>query len=137
MSSQSVTTTASPGRVLNIVLWSLQILLAAFFIFAGTPKVLGDPTATEMFRMIGFGDWFQYFTGAVEIAGGIGLLIPRLSGLAAGGLAITMIGATVTNIFLIDMPSSAPMTVLLAAVLGFMAWGRRGKTSALINRFTR
>ncbi|MEU4345460.1 DoxX family protein [Nocardia sp. NPDC023852] len=30
----------------------------------------------RIFNDIGFGDWFRYFTGVVEIAGGIGLLVP-------------------------------------------------------------
>jgi DoxX-like family len=33
----------------------------------------------KMFRQIGFGDWFRYAAGVVEIAGGVSVLIPRLA----------------------------------------------------------
>lgn len=139
MTSHSITgnetaTTARPGRALNITLWTLQIALAAFFVFAGTPKVLGDPVAAEMFAKLGIGDWLQYFTGAVEVAGGIGLLIPRLSSLAAGGLSITMVLASVANLTALGMLEAAPMTLVLAAIFGAIAWGRRAQTVRLLHQ---
>ncbi len=69
------------------VLWGAQILLAAFLLIAsGLPKLVGQADAVETFTQIGWGQWFRYVTGIVEVAGAIGLLIPRLAGLAATGL---------------------------------------------------
>jgi uncharacterized membrane protein YphA (DoxX/SURF4 family) len=125
--------TTTRGRAATIALWTLQILFAAFFAFAAIPKLLGDPTAVESFETIGFGQWFRYLTGAVELAGAIGLLIPRLSGLAALGLAGVMVGATLTNLFLVpDMAVAAIATVALGAVFVLMAWARRAETRELI-----
>jgi putative oxidoreductase len=126
--------TAPPrGRAINITLWVLQVLLAAFFVFAAAPKLLGEPTAVAAFQAIGFGEWFRYLTGACELGGAIGLLIPRLSGVAALGLVGVMVGATLTNLFL--LPGAAPLaivTVLLGAVFGWIAWGRWPRTAALL-----
>jgi uncharacterized membrane protein len=47
-----------------------------------------------MFATIGIGQWFRYVVGALELAGAVGVLIPRLSGLAALGLIGLMAGAT-------------------------------------------
>lgn len=129
----STTNPATPGRGLNITLWVLQGLLAAFFVFGSLPKLFADPTAVEMFGKIGFGDWFMYFTGAVELAGAIGLVIPLLSSLAASGLAIVMLCATVANLTALDMAMSAPVTIVLAVLFGFVSWGRRDQNRRLVS----
>jgi uncharacterized membrane protein YphA (DoxX/SURF4 family) len=129
---------AQRGRALNITLWVAQVLLAALFVFSAAGKLLGDPTAVASFQTIGFGQWFRYFTGVVELAGGIGLLIPRLSGLAALGLVGVMIGATLTNLFL--LPGMAPvaiLTVVLGVVIALVAWGRWPQTKALADTLKR
>lgn len=126
------TVSAGPGRALNITLWVLQGLLAAFFAFASAaPKLLGQSDTVEGFEVLGAGDWFRYFIGAVELAGAIGLVIPRLSGLAAIGLSVVMIGAAYTNAFIVDgyWPVSTPLILLVFVV--FIAWGRRDQTRRL------
>lgn len=122
-----MTTTIRPAipRAFNIVLWVVQVLLAAFFVSVATSKILGDPAAVQMFDTIGFGQWFRYFTGSVELLGAIGLLIPRLAGLAAAGLACVMIGAALTEIFAIGTPASAIMPIVLFVVLATVTWMRR------------
>src|SRR3954469_12424046 len=107
-------------RALRTALWVIQVLLAAFFVFAATAKLSGQKDAVETFTKLGLGQWFRYLTGACELAGGLGLLIPRLSGLAALGLVGVMIGATITNLVVLA-PAVAPMTVLLGAVFALIA----------------
>jgi len=128
--------TAKPGRVLNIALWTLQGFLAVFFVAASaTPKLLGLYGTVEDFALLGAGDWFRIFVGAVELAGGIGLVVPRLSGLAATGLGLLMVGAAYTNAFIMDghWPVATPLILLPFFVL--IAWGRRGETVRLFDRF--
>lgn len=126
------------GRAVNITLWVAQVLLAVFFIVASAPKLLGEPTTVASFNTIGLGQWFRYLTGVCELAGGIGLLIPRLSGLAALGLVGLMVGATLTNLFLLPgMAPAAIVTVLLGVVFGLIAWGRWPQTKALAGMFRR
>ena len=87
---------------MNIALWIIQVLLAALFIFAGVTKFVMpvDLMALET----GLPGWFFWFLGAVEILGGLGLVLPGLfrirtglTPLAAVGLFIIMIGATVLS----------------------------------------
>ncbi|WP_249123870.1 DoxX family protein [Saccharopolyspora erythraea] len=125
------TTPARPGRALNVTLWVLQALLAAFFVFASLPKLLGDPATVASYDLIGFGQWFRYLTGALELAGAIGLLIPRLSPLAALGLAIVMLCATVANLTVLAMPSAAVTTVVLMLLFAFVAWSRKYQLTGL------
>jgi hypothetical protein len=140
MTASEIATVPAAKRVsaINVTLWTAQILLAACFAFVATPKLLGDPTAVAAFKSIGFGQWFRYLTGSCELAGAVGLVIPRLSGLAAIGLVGLMVGATLTNLFL--MPGMAPVavvTVLLGVVFGLIARARWPQTKALIIAFKR
>ena len=123
------------SRGVNIALWVLQILLALQFALAGLAKVGGDPAMVEMFTTIGIGQWFRYAVGALEIVGAVGVLVPRLSGLAALGLVCLMAGATLTNLFVLD--ASPLLTVGLLAVSALVAWGRWPRTRSLIAGFGR
>ena len=125
-----LTTTANdgPGRGLHITLWVLQILLGVFMIAAsGAPKLFALEAAAEGFDLIGWGDWFMYLVGALEVAGGVGLLIPRVSGLAAIGLSLLMVGAAIFNAVLLDFPVVTPLILLV--FFAFVAWGRRYQTT--------
>ena len=140
MTATSVTSpsSTSPSKTMNRVLWGLQIVLGLFFIIgSGLPKLFGQETAVENFNDIGFGDWFRYFTGTVELAGGIGLLVPRLSGLAAAGLSITTVLAAATQAFLLDAPALAPFPLVLAVLFGWMAYQRRDTIVAAREMLTR
>ncbi|WP_067829787.1 DoxX family protein [Nocardia inohanensis] len=117
---------ATPGKTRNRVLWTLQIVLGLFFIIAsGLPKLVGQADAVHAFETIGWGDWFRYFTGVVEVSGGIGLLVPRLTGPAAAGLSITTVLAAATQIFLLDAPALAPFPLILAVIFAWIAYERR------------
>jgi putative oxidoreductase len=123
------TAPASPARKLNVTLWVVQGLLAAFFLFAAAgPKLLGEATAVRTFDDIGVGQWFRYVVGVLELAGAIGLVIPRLARSAALGLAAVMLGAIITNLFVIDGGLLTLTPVILLALLGFVVWGRQSQT---------
>src|SRR5918994_6092813 len=118
----------SRRHAVNIfALWVLQALLAIMFAMAGFAKVGGDAAMVEMFATIGIGQWFRYVVGALEIAGAVGMLVPRLSGLAALGLACLMAGATLTNLFILGASPLLPLVLLLASVL--VARGRRARAA--------
>jgi putative oxidoreductase len=115
----------------NRILLGLQFLLAALFLFFGIRKLLGDEVAVQTFSEIGAGQWLRYFVGTLEVAGAIGLLIPRPSGVAAIGLAGVMAGAVATEVFLIpDGDPGTPLVLLVMAAT--VAWFRRDRTIALL-----
>ena len=86
------------SRVKSVVSWVVQILLAAFYVLAASGKLMSRPQVIEMFRHWGFPDKFYLVVGTLELLGAIGLLIPRLSGYAASGLIVLMIGAALTHL---------------------------------------
>lgn len=113
---------------MNIALWIIQALLAALFLFAGGMKLITP--IEEMTKQIAMPGWFLRFIGVAEVLGAIGLILPwllriypNLTPLAAAGLVIIMIGATVLTVIIGDFP-----TALLPFVTGmlcvFVAYGR-------------
>lgn len=129
--------TTSRGRAASIGLWTVQIALAALFAFAGLNKLAGlQPEVVEQFARIGLGDWFRYLTGTLELAGGLGLLIPRLAGLAAIGLAGVMAGAVVAHVVVLPPVALAVIPATLAAILLLIARARSAPTRALLSRLT-
>lgn len=122
-----------PSRRMNVTLWVVQALTAAFFLVSAVPKLIAHPSATAVFDKIGFGDWFMYLVGSLELAGAIALLVPLLAGLAGLAFIGLMVGAFITQITVMDGKNAAT-PVIVAVVVGFIAWGRRGRTTELLSR---
>lgn len=121
----------SNHRTGRAVLWILQGLLAALFLYAGGFKLL-LPTA-DLARMASMNGPFLKFIGVCEVLGALGLVLPGLlrirtglTPLAAAGLVIIMAGATVLTVATQGAaPAIFPFVVgLLAAVV---AVGRAGR----------
>jgi putative oxidoreductase len=129
----AVTGTSTPARVGAVALWILQIALALLFVVNfGPGKVMGSEQAVRTFADIGAGQWLRYLTGTLEIVFGLGLLIPRLGGLAALGLTGVMAGAVLTEVVLLDADVLVPLILLIGVAA--VAWFRRADTLALIRR---
>jgi len=113
---------------MNIALWILQVLLALVFLWAGGMK-LALPVE-EMTKQMPLPSLFLRFIAVCEVLGGFGLILPGLTRirpgltpLAALGLMIIMIGATVVTLMAGDIVLTLiPLAVGLLA--GFVAYGR-------------
>jgi|SRR5262245_36066669 len=115
-------------RIKNSVLWIVQVLLALLFLWAGGMKLV---LPIEMLKgPIALPEWFLRFIGVAEVLGAIGLILPwllrirpALTPLAAIGLVIIMIGATVITII-----GGAVALALIPLVVGLLsasvAYGR-------------
>lgn len=128
----ALTAPAQPRRpALNVTLWVVQVVMALFFVFAAAlPKLYGQQLAVEMFNEMGPGTWFRYLVGVLELAGGIGLLIPRLTCAAALGLIGVMVGAVYTNVVVLQTGVMALTPGILIVVFAFVVWGRRPQRSS-------
>jgi uncharacterized membrane protein YphA (DoxX/SURF4 family) len=106
-------------------LWSLQVLLALLFLFAGSMKLLTPIEVMRAQMSLPLPDWFVYFTGIAECAGALGLILPGLlrikrglTPFAACGLVLIMMGATVLTILSGDvLPALFPLVVGLLCAL--------------------
>ena len=112
---------ASPTQ--RRIVWGVRILLALAFGVAGVSKLAGVPQMVQVFDAIGFGQWFRYLTGAVEVVGAALLLMSATGFLGGLLLTATMVGAVATHLVLIG-GSPAPATVL-GLLSAFVAWRQR------------
>jgi uncharacterized membrane protein YphA (DoxX/SURF4 family) len=124
---------------MTYVLWIVQGLLAVIFLFAGGTKlVLPLAALTEQMPLPGL---FVRFIGVAEVLGAIGLVLPGLlrirpglTPLAAAGLVIIMIGATVLTLAGGEV-ALALIPLVVGLLLAFVAYGHwrltpdRGPTS--------
>ena len=72
----------------------LRVAVTIVFLFAAVSK-LRNP---HVFAHWGYSDTFAIFIGIAELCGALGLWIPKVARLAAGGLAIIMVGAIYTHL---------------------------------------
>src|SRR5712671_8027028 len=116
-------TSVRRGRSGVIALWVVQIALAGMFLQAGGSKLLGAPAMVALFNVIGIGQWFRYVTGLIEVGSAVALLVPAVAVFGALALVPTMIGAILTQLFIVG-DSAVPPAVLLVGV-AVVIWARR------------
>jgi uncharacterized membrane protein YphA (DoxX/SURF4 family) len=113
----------------NAALWVFQGLLAALFLFAGGMKLVMP--IDQMTDPVALPGAFLRFLGVAEVLGAVGLILPGLlrirpvlTPLAAAGLVIIMIGATVISASAMGVASAiVPLvTGVLAALVGYGRW---------------
>jgi putative oxidoreductase len=101
----------------TIALWVLRIVLGLAFLAAGASKLTGAPAMVAMFAKIGFGQWFRILTGLLEVAGAIGLFVPRFAVYAASMLGVVMVGAIGFHLTILGGNPAPPIVLLLLATL--------------------
>jgi uncharacterized membrane protein YphA (DoxX/SURF4 family) len=103
-------------------LWGIRIGVAAVFALTGAEKFASyAPYWSGVFNAIGFGEWFRYFTGGVEILGGLLFLVPRATTAGAAILVATMLGAVGVQFVVFHRPADAliPGAYLVGVILAF------------------
>jgi len=117
------------GRKIEALLWTIQTVLALLFAFAGVMKLA--IMSTEMLAQSGMDGTFLKFIGLCETLGALGLILPGafrirqgLTGVAAAGLVVIMIGAT--SITAADQGVTAAVfpfvTGCLSALVAWFRW---------------
>ena len=114
---------------MNILLWVLQVLLAAAFFVHGW-LFLTPPAAMVEQMNASLPRWFQLFIGVAEVLAAVGLTLPGatriqpwLVSCAAAGVMVVMVCATVFHLMRGEV-SSAATTVVLLVVASFVAYMR-------------
>jgi hypothetical protein len=118
---------------MTYALWTVQGLLTLVFLFAGGTKLvlpldvlmaMGSPNQIQL------PGWFVRFIGVAEVLGAVGLILPGLlrirpglTPLAAAGLVIIMIGATVLTL-VSDGVAPALIPLVVGLLSAFVAYGR-------------
>lgn len=118
---------------MNVLLWTLQITLAAVFTASGLAKISMPRDrliATGQTGIAPFPMPVVRGTAFCELLGAIGIVAPRLLGVgeflipaAAGGLAIVMVGAMASHAHLRE-PRSVVVNVVIFIAAVTVAIGR-------------
>ena len=118
-------------RTLSVVLWIIQGLLALLYLFAGATKFIMPMEEMLKQMPIQMSANFLRFIGVCELAGALGLVLPGLlkirpglTPLAAAGIFIIMMGATVITVMSGQVPQAVTPVVagLLAGFVAFARW---------------
>jgi uncharacterized membrane protein YphA (DoxX/SURF4 family) len=119
---------------MNVVLWVLQALLAIAFVWSGVPKV-----TKERGQMLEKAPYVEDLSdaqvtaiGILEVAAGLGMILPAATGIvpvltpiAALGLVVVMVGAALLHVRRRE-PQGVALTIVLGAMAAIVAWGRFG-----------
>ena len=128
-------TAAPSGKALRISLWATQVALAAVFGMSGVIK-LTTPIAELSATMPWTGDvapGFVRLIGLIDLAGGIGILLPSLTRIQPRLTVLAALGCIVLQTLAFAFHGTRgefavlPMNVVLVALSAFVLWGRAKK----------
>ncbi len=133
----SASSTSTGARGLSIGLWVVQALLAFAFLGSGFMKLTTPHEAlgAQMRWAADAPGALILFIGAAEVFGALGLILPsitriqpKLTPLAAAGLATVMVLASGTHLLYGELGMIA-VNAVLGGLAAFVAWGRSGPAS--------
>ena len=86
----------------------------------------------HLFAAVGLGQWLRYFTGGLEVAGAVALLVPAIAGLGAIWLTAVMVGAVIAHLVVLGSSPAVPVALLVG--MAIVALGRWERTTRLFSR---
>ena len=123
---------AAAGTPLRAGLWVAQVLIAVAFCGAGFTKFFTPiPELSQMMPWTGqLPVAFVRFIGLVDLAGGLGILLPALTRIKPGLTVLAALGCVVLQILAIAFHASRgefmvlPLNFVLLPLSAFVLWGR-------------
>jgi len=109
--------------------WSLRAAMGLIFVLFGAEKFSTNPGSSwvRLFQEIGAGQWFRYFTGVVEVLGGVLVVIPWTVTVGLALLACTMASAAVILVFVVGRPADSIFSLIIFLLLAVFWWNRRNR----------
>ena len=111
------------------LLLAIKILVSVAFLGAGLSKLAGVEMMVATYEEIGFGQWFRYLTGVIEVGSVILLWLGSKQVFGAVLLVCTMLGAVLTHYFILG-PSAVP-AIVLGLLSTYILYYYRGQLSFL------
>ena len=107
----------------------IKILSSIAFLGAGVSKLTGVEMMVTTFDQIGFGQWFRYVTGIIEVSSVILLWLAGKQVFGAALLVCTMIGAVLAHLLILEL--SAVPAIVLGLLSAYVFYYYRGQLSFL------
>ena len=113
------------GRKRRIAIAVLRVVLSLAFLIIGVAKLTGSLSTVQTFAAFGWGQWFRYLTGLLDLAGALLVFVPRWTFYGALLLMCTVgLGAVLSLPRPADFWAGLSLT-LLAATLAWLTRPRR------------
>jgi len=130
---------SKPSTAIQVTLWAAQLALAAMFIMSGFMKLVTPiPELAKMMPWAGeYSAWFVRSIGLVDLAGGIGVLLPALTRIKPQLTVLAALGCAVLQVFAMVFHLSRgevmvlPVNVVLLSLSLLVFWGRSRKAPIL------
>jgi putative oxidoreductase len=116
----------------TVVVWALQVAVGLLFVLVGVMKFT-DPSWARNFARWGYPDGFYIVIGVLEAAGGVALLVPRITTYAALLLITVMAGAAATHL-VHGEPQRLPVPLVYLLIVALVGWLRRKSALVLPRR---
>ncbi|MBR0754952.1 DoxX family protein [Bradyrhizobium jicamae] len=141
--STTTLASAAPGRPLRAGLWIAQILIFLAFGSAGLVKLLTPiPQLAAMMPWAGeYPETFVRLIGVIDLAGGVGILLPALTRIVPNLTVLAALGCSVLQVFALVFHLSrgeaavTPLNLVLLALSLFVLWGRGRKAPIAARQF--
>ncbi|NYF19969.1 putative membrane protein YphA (DoxX/SURF4 family) [Xanthomonas sp. JAI131] len=129
-----VTSQPAAGKALRISLWIVQTLMFLAFLLFGFQKLFMAP---EALAAMWHSSWpvehplLLHVTGAIDVAGGLGLLLPALTRIRPNLTVLAALGCVLLQLAAIAFHSmrgefaALPLNAVLLPLAAFILWGRR------------
>jgi putative oxidoreductase len=114
--------------------WGLRVILGLAFLLVGATKLTGTANTVEYFEAIGWGQWFRYLTGTLDVVGVVLLFVPRYTFYGTIALICSVGPATVLSLTVLRgnpvwggpaMVLEPVVLTLLTIALAWLAWPHR------------
>ena len=111
---------ADGPRWRKIAIWAFRVILGLLFLAIGSTKLTGTWDTVPYFAAIGWGQWFRYLTGLLDIVGAALLFVPRWT--CYGAIMLTCAAGTgaLIGIFRPALPVALPL--VFASLAAVLAW---------------
>jgi putative oxidoreductase len=116
----------------TIIWWILRIVLGAAMVFFSIPKLTGDQQAIQTFTALGAEPFLRYITGLLELVSGILLFVPRTTLYGAAAVAVTMLGAIASHLFVLGTGGPFPLAIAFLVIAAVVLWLTRNRDSAIM-----
>lgn len=130
--SAGIDTGRPPKRLLGASLWGAQGLLFLSFVWAGIMKAFTPISQLALMWAwtADLPEWSVRALGMIDIAGGVGVLLPAITRIRPGLTVLTALGCVALQIcallfhLLRGEVAAIPVNIIFLALAAFIAWGR-------------
>jgi putative oxidoreductase len=112
--------------------WTVRVVIALLFLFTGTGKFTSSPGAAwfDLYSQIGFGQWFRYFTGVLEVLGAVLIIGSRTVTVGLMVLGCVMVGAGIVFATVLHHPADGLVPFAVMCAMASFWLHRRRKASS-------